>query len=147
MAIGLSIISKDIVISNNGTLDLISGQDKVSRDFKKMLQTDVESPNNTTSYYRYNPLYGTELNRRELYNGLSRQSILEVINLLCNQAIKNYIALQESRDNLDIEEVITAVNYHTVYDNYTPSLIRFNVTLTLANGEIIVLPTFGQQVV
>ena len=116
MAVGLKMVGGDFVINGSGKVEIVRHTDKCTRDFGKMLLTSKEYEGNETEYSRYNPNYGTELENRSLYSGLSRMSIREVIIGLLNKAIADYIRLQESRDNLDIGEIITNVNLDVYYD-------------------------------
>ncbi len=113
MAIGLKLVNKDIVLLPQGSLEFITGTEKCSRDFDKMLQTDIEASSNVTNYYRYNPLFGTELNRQELFSGLTMRDSAALVHTLLSQSIKNYLALQETRTNLSPGEIITAVDIKT----------------------------------
>ena len=117
MAVGLKIVNGDIVISASGNIEIVEQDKKCTRDFGKMLITEKEYNSNTTTYTRYNPDYGVELNNKSLFAGLSRMSIRDTIITLLNEAIKRYINLQESRDNLDIGEIITSINFDAYYDS------------------------------
>ena len=118
MAVGLKIIGGDFVINGSGRVEMVEQSDKCSRDLGKMLVTSKLFSNNEneTTYSRYNPNYGTELENRSLYSGLSRMSIRDTIIGLLNNAISTYIRLQEGRDNLDIGEVITYIDFDVYYD-------------------------------
>lgn len=146
MAVGIQIIDGDIAIDNAGKLVDVQGSRKCARDFGKMLQTATEFTGNETTYYRYNPTYGTELDRKSAYIGLSRKAVLDMINFLVNQAVTRYISLQESRTNLDVEEIINSVNFITVYDINDPTLAKCRIFVTLSNGETIIFDNLTQQV-
>lgn len=116
MAVGLKIVEGDFIINPSGSVAVVEQNEKCSRDFGKMLVTSKEFIGNTTSFDRYNSDYGTELENRSMYFGLSRMSIRDVVILLLNQAISNYLKLQEGRNNLDYGEVITEVDFNVYYD-------------------------------
>jgi hypothetical protein len=138
MAMGLKIIGGDIVINPSGQVEIIEQTDKCLRDLGKMLITDKEYVYNVTAYSRYNPNYGTELNNHALYRGLGRSSIRDTIIILLNQAIKNYVILQESRFNLDIGEIITNLKFDVFFDieDMRNLVIEIKVSTALSNGEI-----------
>jgi len=116
MAVGLKIINGDFVINNSGLLEVVDQNDKCIRDFGKMLVTEREYTGNTTKYYRYNPKYGTELNNKNQFRGMSRLAIRDTAILLLNSAINDYLRKQETRDNLDLGEIIRYVNFEVFYD-------------------------------
>ena len=134
MAVGLQIIDGDIAISQAGNLIYSSGNDKCLRDFGKMLKTDAEYPGNETSYYRYNPTYGTLLRRRELFKGIRRSATIDVVNTIVNNAIQTYITLQESRDNLSLEEIITNVELFSFFDAGNKNNIICKINIQNAAG-------------
>ena len=146
MAVGLKIIDGDVVVNNRGTLDVSSGNDKCLRDFGKMLQTQKENDKNFTEYYRYNPEYGTNLGQKELFNGISRHAAVTTINLLIEEAIQDYLSIQESRSNLSPEEIITNVDYHTYFDPDNKSQIICSIKITNGHGEEIDAGIFTEQV-
>jgi hypothetical protein len=117
MAVGLQIVEGDIVFNESGCLEILNPAQKCSRDFSKMLITESENDNNTTSYYRYNPSYGTDLNNKLLYAGLSRVGVHDMMIFKLNASIKNYLVQQEQRRNLDLEEIITGVNFEVLFDS------------------------------
>lgn len=121
MAVGLKILNGDFVVDDNGSVTFVGPADKCSRDFGKMLQTKKEYSDNTKADYRYNPDYGTELDNSSQYRNLSRESTREVAIMLLNEAIARYISLQENRQDLDVEEIITKVRIDAYYDYYNLS--------------------------
>ena len=116
MAVGLKIVNGDFIINSAGTVDVVTESEKAVRDFGKMLVTKKEYPENLTTYTRYNPTYGTELDNRSRYAGLSRTAIRDVVISLLNEGVVGYIALQEARTNLSLGEIITSVNFDAFYD-------------------------------
>jgi len=116
MAVGLKIVNGDFIIGQGGTIEMVSEVTKCTRDFGKMLVTEKEYTTNITTYERYNPEYGTELNNKAQYVGLSRMGKRDSVTMLLNDAIASYLKLQESRDNLDFGEVITNVDFDAFYD-------------------------------
>jgi hypothetical protein len=117
MAVGLKMINGDVVINESGCFEIVNPAQKCSRDFGKMLVTDAEFENNVTTYYRYNPDYGTQLNNKLLYNGLSRLAVHDMVVFKLNESISNYIQKQEQRRNLNLEEVITNVDFDVLFDS------------------------------
>lgn len=117
MSIGLKIVNGDIVINDSGTLDVLTPAEKCSRDLGKMLSTELEYTGNETSYYRYNPYYGTDINNQLLYEGLSRAAVRDMFIIRLNASFANYISNQEIRNNLDLEEIITEINFDVQYDS------------------------------
>jgi hypothetical protein len=148
MAVGLKILNGDVVINNAGTLDIVEQNAKCSRDFGKMLITDKEYEGNITSYYRYNPSYGTELNNKRLYIGLSRAAMRDTIIILLNDAISAYMRIQENRTNLDLGEVIRYVNFEVYFDveDLTSLIIEIKFATAYSNEEIN-LGQFSQNIV
>ena len=96
MAVGLKFIEGDFVITPSGNIEIVEQSKKCARDLGKMAVTNKEFYGNETTYSRYNPNYGTELNNRSLYAGLSRQSIRDTVIQLLNQAFTYYKVLQET---------------------------------------------------
>ena len=138
MAVGLKIINGDVVINNAGTLDVVEQNAKCSRDFGKMLVTDAEFEENITPYYRYNPAYGTQLNNRRLYRGLSRAAMRDTIIMLLNDAINTYIKIQEARVNLDLGEIIRYINFEVFYDveSLADLIIEIKFGTAYSNEEV-----------
>ena len=138
MAVGLKIINGDVVISNAGTLEIVEQNAKCSRDFGKMLITDKEYEGNVTPYYRYNPKYGTELNNRRLFRGLSRTTMRDTVISILNDAINTYLRLQEARNNLDLGEIIRYVNFEVYFDveNLANLLIEIKFATAYSNEEV-----------
>jgi hypothetical protein len=81
-----------------------------------MLITDKEYADTITTYDRYDPDYGTELNNKSRYTGLSRMGKRDAIIMILNEDVASYLKLQESRSNLDFGEVITNVDFEVFYD-------------------------------
>jgi len=135
MAIGLKIIDGDFIINNSGTVDTVTEVEKATRDFGKMLITKKEYTDNTTTFTRYNPLYGTELDNGARFRGLSRASIRDTVISLLNEAIVEYLALQEKRDNLSIGEIITSVDFDAFYDAQDMRNLVLPIKFTSASGS------------
>ena len=144
MAFGFQIINGDWVMKQ-GSLTQVVGKAKVSRDFGKMLNTAQEYPKNVTTYTRYNPTYGSTLNQTEGYYGLNNQGIMDLIKSQLHESITSYIALQESRNNLDYTEIIANVDTMVYMDLTDAQSIRFDIVGLLATSESIPLGTFSQQ--
>jgi len=100
-----------------------------------MLVTKKEYTENTTIYTRYNPTYGTELDNRAQYRGLSRSAIRDTVVTLLNDAITTYLALQEKRDNLSIGEIITSVEFDAFYDAEDRRNLVVPIKFTSASGS------------
>lgn len=147
MAIGIKVVNGDFVINNSGTLDLIGPSDKCSRDFGKMLSTKTEYVGNETSFYRYNPSYGTQLDNNTMFSGMHRDTIKDVIILLLNEAMSDYLKLQESRGNLSIEEVITGVRFDAYYDPLEPAILRLDIKYSTIIGDDQSPGTYMQRIV
>jgi len=147
MAVGLKIVGGDFVIGQSGGIEMVDQTDKCTRDFGKMLITDKEYPDNTTTYNRYNPTYGTELNNKSQYVGLSRMGKRDSVIMLLNDAIATYIKLQESRVNLDFGEVITNIDFEVFYDVRDMRNLVIEVKFETAyGGQTISLGQFSQNV-
>jgi hypothetical protein len=141
MAAGLKIVDGDIVIQSSGMIETTSGSRKCLRDFAKMVTTKSEFASNESSTYtssineassvstRYNPSYGTELDNFALYRGLSRAAARDMVIMKLNEAIDNYLRLQESRTNLELGEIISYVNFDVVYD--TSDMRRLLIIYTI----------------
>lgn len=149
MAKGMQILDGDIVINTAGTLNWLSSTEKCLRDFGKMVTTDIEFSGNETTYYRYNPLYGTELNNTALFQGLSKSSIRDATIMLLNNAISNYLATQETRENLELGEVITGINFDVYYFADDPRTLATKIKIwnALSTSDGYDVGTFVQDVV
>lgn len=134
MAAGLKMVEGDFVINASGNIEVVSQTDKCSRDFGKMLVSAREFAGNEASFYRYNPNYGTELDNKSLYAGLSRMSIRDVVIGVLNTAIQDYLSSQESRDNLDIGEIITGVDFDVFYDSADLRNLIVDIRFTTAQS-------------
>jgi hypothetical protein len=146
MAIGLKIVNGDFLIEGR-KLSFIQDNEKLLRDFRKFLLTEAEQENNLTSYYRYNPKYGTNTNNKELYINLSTQSIIDLINQNLSISIKYYVALQESRNNLSLGEIISNVEYMTYADTVDKRIIRINMNIIVPKNNVLNVGTFSQTTV
>ena len=146
MAVGINIISGDVVITEHGTFDMLSPAQKCSRDLKKFLLTSTEFYDNKTTYPRYNPTYGTELDNKLLYSGLSRQGIIDTVTMKLNEALNNYISLQEKRVNLDLQEVITNITFDVLFSIDDPTTLLISILYQTISGNVITLETFSQKV-
>lgn len=133
MAEGLKIVNGDWSVDANGGVRRVTGSDKLSRDFGKMIVTDAETPQNQTTYYRYNPTYGNYVNNTSLFANLPQIGKLEAVVELMYTTIQNYITLQEARNNLDLSEIIVDINFDAYYDIYDPTKIIIPIRIT--NGE------------
>jgi hypothetical protein len=147
MAAGLKIVGGDFVINASGKVEIVQQTDKCTRDFGKMLVTRTAFAGNETSFDRYNKDYGTELENKSLYFGLSRMAVRDVVIGLLNSAIKRYIALQETRDNLDIGEIVTNVNFEVFYDSADLRNLIIDIKFTTAqNPNEISVGQFNQPI-
>ena len=147
MAVGMKIVNGDFVINQSGGIDMVEETAKGTRDFGKMLITGKEYPNNTTTYDRYNPEYGTELDNKSQYVGLSRMGKRDSVIMLLNSAIATYLKLQESRSNLDFGEVITNVEFDAFYDVRDMRNLIIEIKFETAyGGQPISLGQFVQNV-
>lgn len=146
MATGFNIVNGDLVITTAGTLETLVPSKKCSRDLGKMLTTNSEYYGNETAYVRYNPSYGTELNNTSLYRNLSREAIRDVAVMKINEAVKDYIAVQESRTNLELGEIITYFNFDVVFD--AANATKLIITISFGNAEVgdVFLNTFTQAI-
>jgi hypothetical protein len=144
MAIGLKFIEGDFVITPSGNIEIVQQAEKCGRDLGKMVVTNKEFADNETTYLRYNPTYGTELNNRGLFSGLSRQSIRDMVIYLLNEAFEIYKTLQENRQNLDVGEIITGITMEVYYDleDLRNLIIEIKYSTAYSNQEI----TLGQYV-
>jgi len=147
MAVGMKIVNGDFVINQSGGIEMVEETAKGTRDFGKMLITGKEYPNNTTTYDRYNPEYGTELDNKSQYVGLSRMGKRDSVIMLLNSAIATYLKLQESRSNLDFGEVITNVEFDAFYDVRDMRNLIIEIKFETAyGGQPISLGQFVQNV-
>jgi len=147
VAVGLKIIDGDFVINRSGQVETVVESEKCKRDLHKMLMTSAEYPGNTTTFERYNPNYGTQLDNLSLYQGLSRLAIRDTVIQLLNEAIASYITLQESRTNLSIGEVITYINFDVFYnvDDIRELVVRITFGTAGTTGDI-TLPDYIQSI-
>lgn len=145
MSAGVKIIDGDININSAGAIEIVEGGDKCLRDFGKMLQTSTESTDNKTDLYRYNPNYGSLLDKL-IGQGLTKRQILEVSSELMYATIQSYLKVQESRQNLSSGEIIVDVKYDTFFDAYNPSVIIIPIKITNAEGITYDLGEFEQRI-
>jgi hypothetical protein len=131
MAVGLKIINGDFYFTESGSVEVVSDTDKGIRDFDKMLKTDAEISTNLTTYYRYNPTYGNYLVCMTGAMG-SKKNLLNSAKDLINKTIKNYLSLQESRNNLSLGEILVDISYDVYYDPNNPSTILIPMIITTA---------------
>jgi hypothetical protein len=146
MAIGLRFEHGDFSTVNKQVVT-ISGTNKTKRDFVKFLMTENENVDNITTFTRYNPRYGTEINRKSLYRNLSVSAAMDMLQSNLESALKYYVTLQESRDNLSFEEIITNFSFIVFKNLYDPTKINFQIELNVASGETIPAQTFSQEIV
>ena len=134
MATGFKFVNGDFVIENK-QLVVVENYEKTKRDFVKFLTTDKETTENKTKYRRYNPNYGTEINRLSLYKNLTPKSIMDAMEQKLGEAIQYYVKLQESRKNLSLSEVITDIEYLVYQDLYNKQKINFQIKITTASSQ------------
>jgi len=136
MAIGYDFVNGDMVINVNGKFTLIETLDKVKRDFYKVLKTDIENINNPSTLYRYNPEYGTGLYQIEFLHDLNRETKLQIINTLLSKSLSDYISLQESRDNLSLEETILYADFEAYFDSTRKDTIHIDIVVKTLTGDV-----------
>ena len=143
MAIGVKIVDGDFLIQNR-KLIFVQDNEKLLKDFRKFLLTEAETTNNATTYYRYNPKYGTLINDKSLYMNLSNDSTIDLINQNLGKSIKYYIALQEARSNLSLGEIISNVEFMTFADPYDARVIKISMKIITPKNNTINVGTFTQ---
>ena len=147
MAVGLKIAGGDFIINPSGQVEIVEQSDKCSRDFGKMIITDTEYPGNATPYYRYNPDYGTQLNNKNMYRGLSRMAVRDTVIMLLNEAINAYLRLQEGRTNLDYGEIITGVEFDVYYNVRDLRVLIVDIRFkTALGGDYISVGPYSQSI-
>lgn len=146
MAVGLKIVGGDFVIDGSGALEYTTEGNKCLRDFGKALVTDSEGIDNVTTYYRYNPTYGNQLRNLSRQTGLKKDQLLNFAKELVYITIRNYLDLQESRDNLSEGEIITNIKYDVYYDSNNPGTILIPIKLTNGLGQIFTLEEFEERI-
>jgi len=146
VASGLQIVNGDFVIGHTGAVEIVEKGPKCLRDFGKMLQTSSESSDNQTEYFRYNPTYGSLLDKLITHN-MSKSTILEIASSLLYATIQNYLELQETRDNLTAGEIIIDVNFDVNFDVRTPGLLVIPMSITTSEGVTYNLGEFEQRFV
>jgi len=146
MAVGLKIVNGDFTFNRSGKVQTVSQTDKCTRDFGKMLRTKSEYAGNETSFDRYNPTYGTQLDNKNLFRGLSKSSIRDVAIMTLNEALKNYLTLQESRANLSLGEIITGIDFDAYYDLQKVNTLFIKIKYNNALQEAIDLGVFGTNI-
>ena len=146
MAIGLQIKNGDWVIDNRKVV-IVQKQDKVKRDVHKFLTTDSEYEDTLTTFSRYNPKYGVELNKRSLYRGLSIDTMIDQMNKSLSASLKWFLALQESRANLSAEEVIQDMQFYVFQDPDSKTSLKLKVQLLLQGSSTYsTLGVYSQEV-
>lgn len=146
MAQGLKIINGDWTITGDGSVEVISGVDKCLRDFGKVLNTNIETAANETTYYRYNPSYGSFFNNTELFFNMTRKTRLDTMKELIYNSIQNYLTLQESRDNIEMGEVIASIKFDAYYDQLNPTKILIPIRLLSGTGLEVSAGTYEETV-
>ena len=145
MAIGFKINNGDFLIENK-KITFIQDNEKLLRDFRKFLMTESENDNNLTTYYRYNPKYGTNINNKALYTNLSTSSVIQLINQNLSSNIKYYVTLQEGRSNLSLGEIITNVEFMTFLDTNIKTQINIAINIIVPGNNVLNVGTFTQSV-
>lgn len=135
MAVGLKIVNGDYVIKEDGSLDTLTGSRKCARDFEKMLKTESVNFNLDPNNSRYNPYYGTQLYNKDMLKGLSPSTIIDVLNSTLKTSIDYYIKLQEQRNNLSVNEVISDIQYIVYQDPTNKQQIIINFKITNGSGS------------
>jgi len=147
MAIGLKIIDGDFIVDSGGIVQMLTPAEKCSRDIGKLLITKSEYIGNETTYSRYNPQYGTEIDNKLLYAGVSRSIIRDTVITKLNEALTYYVSLQESRNNLDLEEILTGFDFDVFFDSYDPTTLLINMRFQTLTADQQTLEQFEQKVV
>lgn len=147
MAIGLNMVDGDFVVDPGGMVQMLTSSEKCRRDIGKLLIVESEYVGNETTYYRYNPQYGTEINNKLLYQGLSRPIIRDVVVMKLNEALTYYITLQESRNNLELEEILTGFDFDVFFNSYDPSTLLIDIRFQTLTADQQTLGQFEQRVV
>jgi len=147
MAIGLKIVEGDFVLDNSGLVEMLTPAEKCSRDIGKLLITKSEYVGNETTYSRYNSQYGTEIDNKLLYAGVSRSIIRDTVITKLNESLTYYVSLQELRNNLDIEEVLTGFDFDVFFDSYDPTTLLINMRFQTLTADQQTLAQFEQKVV
>ena len=148
MAIGLNFINGDFVINPNGSVDIVSEQPKCARDFVKMMQTvPIDANSNVTAdnQYRYNPSYGNMLVSTPSFNGMHHAQILDTVNIILEGVFKNYLDLQDGRDNTSLGETLVSIDYTSYFKPLDKTALYFDISLRTANQNI-EIGTFAQQI-
>lgn len=148
MAIGLDIIDGDFVINANGSLNFITETTKCSRDFLKMMQTSAAPDTNTTvenGTYRYNSSYGNVLIDVKSFGNIKKSNVIDSINILMDQALKNYVTAQDDRTDQSLGEIILAVDYETYFHPDNQDTVLIHIFITTPSG-VVDIGTFSQQV-
>lgn len=125
----------DFVSTRSGTFSKISGIAKVARDIDKLLATDSEFAGSSTGYYRYNPNYGTRLNNKAIFNGLSRVDTVAKVNEVVKEALEYFVALQKNQSNLPIDETVNYFDYYSAFDLKNKTIVRTKIQIYMANGS------------
>ena len=154
MALGLQMIAGDFVINPNGSVAYVVETDKASRDFLKMMQTPTSPNTNTTvsnGVYRYNPTYGNRLVSIKALGSMTQDQIIASVNLILAQDIKNYVDMQDSREDQTLGEIILSLDYNiyfkTPYANTPEVLNTVYITFTMTTPSTTInVGTFSQQV-
>jgi len=146
MARGLQMQNGDWLVQDRA-LVLVEKHDKVRRDLNKFLLTEQEYDTNLTSFSRYNPSYGVQLNNIIMYKGLSTTMIIDQMNKNLSASLKWYLNLQESRSNLSYEEIILDMQFFVYVDPDIATKLRFSIELLLqGNKTYSTLGVYSQEV-
>jgi len=145
MSVGLKIANGDIVINSDGTLDIVEQGDKCLRDFGKMLVTDVQSAENIPEFFRYNPQYGSLLNRLSS-NNQKKDTVIQLAYDLVYSTIQNYLNLQGQRNNLDIGEIIVDVDFQVYFDIQDSTTLIIPIKVTNAEGLTFEVGEFEERI-
>lgn len=144
MATGLKIENGDFVITNK-EIELLNGYEKLKRDLLKFLLTEKENLRNTTDYYRYNPNFGTDINNKELYINMNYSTKVDLVKEKLGACLRYYIAVQESRSNISLDEIISNIDL-LVFQTNDPSIIKIKIVVGTPSQTQQEIGTFNQTI-
>lgn len=124
----------DFVPTMSGTFAKVTGTEKVSRDIDKLLSTDVEFAGSESKYSRYNPDYGTQLNNKKMFKGLTESEVISKVNDLVKQALEYYVANQKNNDNLPLDETVNYFEYYSVIDAKNKTTVKTRIIIYMADS-------------
>lgn len=131
MSFDLKIQNGDLVFTKEGTLDLVSNNEKLRQDIIKILLTKLGEN-------KYHPTYGSEIGALKI-GMVADQELLELdLQSSVRDAVNKLISLQKSQSRKQFltpgERILSLVDSSVQRDTEDPRL--YNIFLTVQTGAL-----------